>query len=55
MHFKYETLIYFKEQIAKIFVYRNSTVTVAAYLWSLRSDDPLSKGHPRSIKQGLEL
>ena len=28
---------------------------VAARLQSLRSDDPLSKGHPWSIKQGLEL
>ena len=28
---------------------------VAARLRSLRSDDPLSKGHPRSIKQGLQL
>ena len=27
---------------------------VAARLRSLRSDDPLSKGHPRSIKQELE-
>ena len=31
------------------------TNAVAARLQSLRSDDPLSKGHPRSIKQGLEL
>ena len=30
-------------------------LTVAARLRSLRSDDPLSKRHPRSIKQGLEL
>ena len=29
-------------------------VTVAAHLRSLRPDDPLSKGHPRSIKQQLE-
>ena len=29
--------------------------SVAARLRSLRSDDPLSKGHPRSSKQGLEL
>ena len=29
--------------------------SVAAHLRSLRSDDPLSKGHPRPIKQGLEL
>ena len=28
---------------------------VAARLRKLRSDDPLSKGNPRSIKQGLEL
>ena len=27
---------------------------VAARLRSLRSDDPLNKGHPRSIKQELE-
>ena len=27
---------------------------VAAGVRSLRSDDPLKKGHPRSIKQGLE-
>ena len=30
-------------------------ISVAARLRSLRSDDPLSKGHPRSMKQGLEL
>ena len=29
-------------------------VHVAAHLRSLRSDDPLSKGHPRSIEQELE-
>ena len=29
-------------------------VVVAARLRSLRSDDPLSKGQPRSIKQELE-
>ena len=28
--------------------------SVAARLRSRRSDDPLSKGHPRSIKQELE-
>ena len=28
---------------------------VAARLRSLRSDDPPSKGHPRSIKQEVEL
>ena len=28
---------------------------VAAHLRSLRSDDPLSKGHPRPIKQRLKL
>ena len=28
--------------------------SVAAHLQSLRSDNPLSKGHPRSIKQELE-
>ena len=28
---------------------------VAARLRSLRLDDPLSKGHPKSIKQGLKL
>ena len=27
---------------------------VAARLRSLRTDDPLSKGHPRSVKQELE-
>ena len=27
---------------------------VAAHLRSLRLDDPLSKGHPRSIEQELE-
>ena len=30
-------------------------VVVAAYLRSLRADDPLNKGHPRSVKQKLEL
>ena len=30
-------------------------VSVTARLRSLRSDDPLNKGHPRSIKQQLEL
>ena len=34
---------------------KKKIITVAARLRSLRSDDPLSKGHPRSIKQGLEL
>ena len=29
--------------------------SVAAHLWSLRSDGPLSKGHPRPIKQRLKL
>ena len=29
--------------------------SVAAHLRSLRSDDPLNKGHPRPIKQKLEL
>ena len=29
--------------------------SVAAYLRSLRADDPLNKGHPRSVKQKLEL
>ena len=29
--------------------------SVAARLRSLRTDDPLRKGHPRSIKQQLEL
>ena len=28
--------------------------SVAAHLRNLRSDDPLSKGHPRFIKQGLD-
>ena len=28
---------------------------VAAHLRSLRADDPSSKGHPRPIKQKLEL
>ena len=28
--------------------------SVAAYLRSLRSDDPLNKGHPRSVEQDLE-
>ena len=32
---------------------RNNDLSVAAHLRSLWSDDPLSKGHPRSIKQGL--
>ena len=35
-------------------VQRPRKLAVAARLRSLRSDDPLSKGHPRSIKQGLE-
>ena len=30
-------------------------IAVAARLRSLRSDDPLNKGHPRPIKQNLEL
>ena len=33
----------------------NEIYIVAARLRNLRSDDPLGKGHPRSIKQGLEL
>ena len=32
-----------------------SKEVVAAHLRSLRSDDPLSKGHPRPIKQGLKM
>ena len=35
------------------FVYSDKA-RVAARLRSLRSDDPSSKGHPRSIKQELE-
>ena len=31
------------------------STSVAAHLRSLRSDDPLSKGHPRPIKQRLKL
>ena len=33
----------------------SSLVPVATCLRSLWSDDPLNKGHPRSIEQGLEL
>ena len=29
--------------------------SVAAHLRSLRADDPISKGHPRPIKQKIEL
>ena len=32
----------------------NENVAVAARLRSLRSDDPSSKGHPRSMKQESE-
>ena len=37
-------------KIRKVLLYG----VVAARLRSLRSDDPSSKGHPRSIKQELE-
>ena len=32
-----------------------SDVIVAARLRSLRTDDPLNKGHPRSIEKEVEL
>ena len=41
--------------ILKTLLDTNIIDVVAARLRSLRSDDPLSKGHLRSIKQGLEL
>ena len=36
-------------------IHTNQLMYVAAHLRSLRSDDPVSKGHPRPIKQKLEL
>ena len=41
--------------IAIFTAWDEKSLCVAARLRSLRSDDPLSKGHPRPIKQGLEL
>ena len=44
-----------KKMIKKFFVPRIFMLqAVATRLRSLRSDDPLNKGHPRSIKQELE-